>query len=100
MFFHRQMQKSVLVAENKFQPGNAITIQGSSPSTQYSVVFEDDGETGYLYGLDTSSPEIQILDALHIYNVSNISDGDIPSQIQIIWTADGLKALLLINNYP
>jgi hypothetical protein len=80
--------------------GTPVVIKDSSPSTDYAVVFEDDGETGYFYGLDTRIPSDPILDALHIYNVDNISDRDIPSTAKIIWSNDGLKSVLLINAYP
>jgi hypothetical protein len=63
-------------------------------------VFEDDGETGYFYGLDTTKKDSPILDALQIYNVKNITDRNIPSTVQIVWSADGLKSALLINKYP
>jgi hypothetical protein len=93
------MEGPILVAQDKFCPGNRITLEGNSPTSQYSVVFEDDGETGYMYGLDRSL-EMPILDALHIYNVADVTDRNVPSVIQIIWSADGLKTVLLINDYP
>jgi len=40
------------------------------------------------------------VDALHIYNVTNVTDRHIPSTVQIVWSSDDLKALLLINRYP
>ena len=64
-----------------------------------SGVFEDDGATGYFYAYDRSKNESPILDALHIYNVRNVSDREVPSVVDIIWSTDGLKAALLINDY-
>ena len=75
-------------------------IDGPSPYTQFAVVFEDDGETGYFYGLDTTRADNPILDALHIYNVNNVTDKDIPSNLEIVWSTDGLKSALVINLYP
>lgn len=92
--------KANLVAEEELCPGTAVVIAEASPSSKYSVVFEDDGETGYLYGVGHADSKMQILDALHIYNVSQITDRDIPSLFQIFWSDDGLKAVLLINQYP
>ena len=89
---------STIEAEETIRVGEEITISSGSPTTEFAVVFEDDGETGYFYGLDTSH-ESPILDALHIYNVSNVIDRDRPSRVQILWAEDGLKAGLWINDY-
>ena len=64
------------------------------------VVFEDDGETGYLYGVERSQDDTNILDVLHIYNAKDVADSDRPSVIEIVWTEDGLKACLVINRFP
>lgn len=77
--------------------------QVGSPSTNHdylSVVFEDDGETGYFYALDTRQQEMPIVDALHVYNVSAVNEKEIARQLQICWSEDGNFALLLINDYP
>ena len=79
--------------------GDETFVASDSPAAEYSVVFEDDGDTGYLYALDTSLSESRILDALHIYNVANVVDKDKPSLVQIEWSEDGLKAALWINGY-
>ena len=63
-------------------------------------MFEDDGETGYFYGLDLSRKKQPIVDARHIYNVADVTDRDVPSVVQIAWSADSLKAALFINKYP
>jgi len=80
--------------------GEPVTINCDSPSTQFSVVFEDDGETGYFYGLDFDQTENPICDALNIYNVQNVIDRAKPSTIWIGWSVDGLKSVLLINQHP
>jgi hypothetical protein len=94
------MASPILVAEGAFTPGAATTLMGDSPSTEYSAVFEDDGETAYFYGLDTRQADQPILDALHIYNVRDVSDRQRSSLGQIVWSADGLQVALLINGYP
>jgi hypothetical protein len=89
-----------LVAEETIKVGKKVTVEGPSPSTDFGVVFEDDGETGYFYGLDFSREKQPIVDALHIYNVKQVKDRAKPSLVQIIWSMDGLKAGLMINKYP
>lgn len=68
--------------------------------TRYETVFEDDGQTGYFYALDTEKPDNPICDAVNIYIVKNVTDRAKPSTVQIIWSGDGLKSALVINDYP
>jgi hypothetical protein len=89
-----------LVAAETIRVGEPVVIEGRSPSTQFTTIFEDDGETGYFYGLDTSRQGQPILDAMLIYNVENVTDRDHPSIVRIVWSTDGLKSALLINAYP
>jgi hypothetical protein len=49
--------------------------------------------------LDLSRTPDMILDAVHIYNVADVVDRDKPSQVSIVWSVDGMKCALLINNY-
>ena len=93
-------QRPVLVAKQRFLPGKQITLMGPSHCTPFSTVFEDDGDTGYFYGLDTREAEQPILDDLHVYNVNAVTDKDEPSLAQIVWSADGLRVALFINRYP
>lgn len=80
--------------------GNPITLECPAPTTSFAVIFEDDGETGYFYGLDLENQEQPVLDALHIYNVKDILDKDVSVNIEIVWTEDGLKSCLQINKFP
>ena len=89
-----------VVAEQEINVGTAEFVDGTAPDCRYAVVFEDDGETGYLYALDRSLEEQPILDAMHIYNVANVSDRHLPSRVTIGWSPDNLKVVLLINKYP
>ena len=89
-----------LVAEQTVTAGEKVVVEGPSPSQPFRIVFEDDGETGYLYGLDFSKRDNPIVDALHIYNVGEVADRHEPSRVQLVWSKDGLKAALLINRYP
>jgi hypothetical protein len=90
---------ATVIAEDAHFIGTQTTIDAPSPMAAFSVVFEDDGETGYLYALDPGRGENMICDALHIYNVHNVTDSDRPSLLQVAWSADGMKAVLLINQY-
>ncbi len=71
-----------------------------SPANPFSVVFEDDGDTGYLYACDQSRAENPILDALQVYDVASVADRERPSTLQVAWSDDGLKAVAIINRYP
>lgn len=93
-------EEAMIYAETQFTVGAETVLESGSPKNNFMVVFEDDGDTGYLYGLDRSREENPILDALHIYNVANVTDKHLPSEAQIVWSGDGNKALLLINDYP
>lgn len=89
-----------LAADSELFPGTELVAEAPAQQDAYVVVFEDDGETGYFYALDTSCAENPIQDALHIYNVEQISDRDKASQVKIGWSEDHLKAVLLINDFP
>lgn len=80
--------------------GEAKVLEAESEVSDYALVFEDDGDTGYLYGLDVARQNNQIVDAVLIYNVSNVSDKHLPSEMKMGWSEDGLKGLLMINNHP
>lgn len=88
------------VTKETLHVGRAIVVQSDSSIGRYQAAFEDDGDTGYFYALDTSRSGNPIVDALHIYNVQSVADRDKPSQLHIVWSADGLKAALFLNSYP
>ena len=89
-----------VVAEQEFLVGQATVLEGAAPEGHFVAVFEDDGETGYFYALDMSVKQQPIQDAVHIYNVDNVSDRGIPSTVKIGWSTDSTKAVLLINGDP
>jgi len=91
---------AILGAEETIEIGTAIQVDSGSPTGPYAAFFEDDGTTGYFYGLDQAREGNPIVDALHIYNVAQVTDKHIPSLIQIVWSSDGLKTALLINDFP
>ncbi len=88
------------MSSERLMVGSQIIFPCDSPDGRHSAFFEDEGETGYFYALDLLRTHNMILDAVHIYNVANVVDRDKPSQVEIVWSADGLKCALLINDYP
>jgi hypothetical protein len=87
--------------KERFRPGTKVCIASDSATSSYSGIFEDDGETGYFYAYDRGKSDKPILDAVYIYNVTNIVERDrgIDSEAEVFWSTDGLKAGLLINGY-
>jgi hypothetical protein len=79
--------------------GNSITLECPSSKTSFAVIFEDDGETGYFYGLDLENKKQPVLDSLHIYNVQDILDPNVSVKLEILWSEDGLKSGLAINGF-
>lgn len=79
--------------------GNPITLECPSPKTSYAVIFEDDGETGYFYGLNLDNQKQPVLDRLHIYNDEDVLDQKVSVKVEIIWSEDGLKSGLSINGF-
>jgi hypothetical protein len=96
----RDIMRSAVYAEKTLHVGTATLVDSLSPQGGYAVAFEDDSVTGFFYALDTSKKENPILDALHIYNVESVVDREVASTLQIVWSTDGLKAALVINDYP
>ncbi|MFW2177083.1 MULTISPECIES: DUF2251 domain-containing protein [unclassified Moraxella] len=86
--------------EAEYLVGTDTWLASDSPSSSFSIVFEDDEETAYFYALNSDNKEQPIVDALHIYNVSDVTDKDIPSKAQLCWHENGLIGLLFINDYP
>ena len=82
-----------------FLPGSETFFDSASPAGRWAVVFEDDTDTGYFYALDRESADSLIQEALHIYNVRNVTDRHKESVATVTWSADGQKACLQINGY-
>lgn len=88
-----------VVAEQQWIVGQETVVEGAAPQGPWAAVFEDDGQTGYFYALDNSRPS-RIQDALHVYNVRNVTDREKPSVVKIGWSTDGKSVVLLINGHP
>jgi hypothetical protein len=80
--------------------GQPVELDCPSPKTNFAVVFEDDGKTGYFYGLDVENKKQPVLDSLHIYNVKDVLDPNVSVKVEISWSEDGLKSRLAINGFP
>lgn len=79
-------------------PGIPLVVFSESPSHPEGTVFEDDGETGYFYAVQP--PDHKIYDGVSIYNVEAVVDRDRESWVEIMWSNDGFKSALFINDYP
>lgn len=89
-----------ILARETLMAGEEIVVECPAPEGTFSVVFEDDGETGYFYALDMALEGNPICDALHIYTVENVADRHLPSTLEIGWSDDRKKAMLIINDFP
>lgn len=88
-----------LGAKAKVTVGTPDTFLDSTAAAgTLGVVFEDDGTTGYFYALRPGT-ENAILDALHVYNVADVEDRQIPVTVQLFWTVTETAAALIINGY-
>lgn len=90
----------IVTAQQRIRIGDPTHVQGDAPEGSHSAVFEDDGDTGYFYALDFSADDEPVRDGMHIYNVAGVGDRHIPSDVVIGWSADGTRAVLLINDCP
>jgi hypothetical protein len=77
--------------------GDKLVLQLDSPSGDFSIVFEDDGDTGYFYALaPTASGELELLDALHVYNAeADLRGSDV--LLELSWSENGQRAGLRVN---
>ena len=84
---------SRIYLQEEIRFGTPAVHTSPSPIGPHSVVFEDDGDTGYFYARDGES----IVDALQIYATSDRSG---TGSLQIAWTDDGLKVVVVIDRQP
>jgi hypothetical protein len=90
-----------IVATETLKVGQPLVVDADSPVGRHATVFEDDGETGCFYAVDTDVEDGNpVQDALLVYVVADVLDADEVSTVEIGWSGDGLKALLLINDQP
>lgn len=93
--------KGYLLQEQSFIIGSAVIVDSDASENNYSVIFEDDGDTAYFYAAERTAAEdgLRILDAVHIYNADEIAEEEKQATVSIIWSKDWLKCALVINNY-
>jgi hypothetical protein len=90
-----------IVARETFRVGQPLVVDADSPVGRYATVFEDDGATGVFYAVDTDIEDGNpVQDALLVYVAADVTDAELASTLEIGWSDDGLKALLLINDEP
>ena len=90
-----------IVAGESFKVGQPLVVDADSPIGRYAVVFEDDGDAGCFYAVDTDVEDGNpVQDALLVYVAADVTDAELASTLEIGWSNDGLKALLLINEVP
>jgi hypothetical protein len=91
------MQELLIHEEKPLYVGQDTFIDSTGENNN-CVAFEDDGDTGYFYALDREH-NLEVLDALHVYNVTDVINKDKPSVLRIIWTSDFNICFLSINGY-
>ena len=90
---------AILRLSQSIQIGTPIVLPCPSPLTSHAVVFEDDGETGALYGMDRSL-DFHVPAPPEIYTVDDIENRDREALLEVIWSEDGLKAVLCVDEDP
>ena len=92
------MTASIGDTETRLRPGHHDAVESRSPSQPFLTVFEDDGETGYVYALDIGHERgAKIVDALQVY-VAKEEFGDVDESIvRIRWSPDGTKSGLELD---
>lgn len=90
-----------LLREQEYTAGEDTFIECITDENNYGVVFEDDTDTGYFYAveMEPGTGKMNILDALHIYNVEEVPEEQRKGKIRIIWSKDWQRCALVINNY-
>ena len=90
-----------IVAQETLKVGQPLVVDADSPIGRYATVFEDDGDAGCFYAIDTDVEDGNpVQDALLVYVAADVTDAELRSTLEIGWSKDGLKALLLINDTP
>jgi hypothetical protein len=87
-------------ADQMIMAGDKSFVDSASPTNSFATFFEDDGDTGYFYAVEQQDTNLAILDALHVYNARSVPAADTRLHLTIIWSRDGLKSALLLDNVP
>lgn len=90
----------LLGLEDDLYIGTAKQVGSTSvEQPEFSVMFEDDGESGYFYAIDMTKSQ-PVVDGLFVYNVASVEQPQVMRKLQICWAKSGKIALLFINDYP
>jgi hypothetical protein len=79
------------------QFGVPRTISERGPDRRFSVAFEDDGDTGYLYGIEAEAEEQRIVDALQVYVVRQADNEQRTHELEFRWADGGSRVGLFID---
>lgn len=87
-----------------FSPGSALLVS-HSPSSPWTVVFEDEGPAGYFYACNRTrgTHNEDILDAMLLYNtaaLSNQRDAPTGRVAAIEWSPSGTQAVFYLDGRP
>ena len=91
-----------ITLEKTINPGFRTVLEAPSPLTHFGLLFEDDGNRGVLYAVDYWQPDNIVVNGVHIYDVDTRREATVvpPTRVHILWSSDGLKAGMLINDKP
>lgn len=91
---------ATVVAETTLVVGSPEVLEGPSPTSPFQIVFEDDGDTGYLYAVRLNDDgSIKILDAVHLYTVSTVANAEQPVEVKLVWNDAGRLGAVLIEDH-
>jgi hypothetical protein len=92
--------KGYLLKEQDITIGEDLFIQVDCPENNYTVVFEDDTDTGYFYAAERSPQDasLRILDMLHIYDADAIKESARNARLAIVWSSDWECCALVLDN--
>ena len=94
------MAEAMVYAEQTFATGGSVELKSESPTDSFGVVFEEKGRQAHFYAVTDIDADDGVLDTLFIYDATEVASRRIPAAASIVWSADGKKSLLLINDHP
>jgi hypothetical protein len=94
------LESSIVNIDRIMTVGGRMSMGSISPSQEFAVVFEDDGESAHFYALNAFRNDRRILDVVNTYTVEQVSDCETPCKVRISWSNDGSKVILIIDEYP
>jgi len=81
-----------------FVPGDRSLVRLDSPAGGFAAVFEDDGESGYLYpSLAGTGSALSIIGALMIYDIRQLENPQRRRTGSLAWSSNGLVAGMFVD---